>query len=815
MMAGSTKTGMPSSVIWLVAFISGFAALLYQLVWIRKFGLVFGVQVLSLSAVLTAFMTGLALGSLAFGRLADRTGRPWLLLLLMEAGLACFAACFPFLFTRLALLYKIVIPEDPSNMYIIHALRFVFAFLFLLIPSLLMGGTLPVLSRMLVKGMDSWGRDFSKLYAANNLGAFTGCLITGFLLIKNFGVANTLWIGAFLNLSIIFIIITLHEKRQNRPEFREKPAEINDSRAGIMPWEYLFTVVLWVFALEGFTTLGYEVLWTRVLVEFSYDKTTYLFTVIIMSFIFGLSLGSYLISLWINRLKNPAALLGFVEILIGLISILLLFLAKRLMPLLLQRQEEVSSWYALSGKEYLLIFLTLSIPVLLMGMTFPLVNRICTTTRKHLGKRIGYLGFLDTVGAIAGSLLTGFLLVPVLGISSSFMFMAVTNLILGSAIIWMLREYSLMGKSVITVVGLLLFLLAIAAMPAGPYFKSKAAIRPEQKIYYYREGTAGTVTVHGFPLGYKALSINGALFAYNTVDDLRSHRMLGYLPYFFQPDCRNVLVIGYGMGITASCFRDAELSRLQVAEICLPVVEAATKYFTSLNHDIVNHPKLQIIADDGRSWLEITDQKYDIITCDANHPRHSTNLFTREFFAVCKNRLTEDGVMCHWMPTNWLSENEYKSVIKAFIEVFGNASLWYVNRGVTLAVGSAKPLKIDLERLRKSFREKNIHDDLMEADLLVPEMLLARFCMDRNQLLWYCNGIPANKDDQPTVEFGKMASMAPNVQILQHLAGHIGGCEGVVMNPDLDIQLLQERIDHYSQITRQGIFQDIQSIRNP
>jgi spermidine synthase len=275
-----------------------------------------------------------------------------------------------------------------------------------------------------------------------------------------------------------------------------------------------------------------------------------------------------------------------------------------------------------------------------------------------------------------------------------------------------------------------------------------------------------------------------------------------------------VLVIGYGMGITASCFRESDISEIQVAEICLPVIEASAKWFSLWNHDIINSPELQIIADDGRSWLQVTGRTYDIITCDANHPRHSTNLFTREFFSLCKSRLSENGVMCHWMPTNWLTQDEYKSVLKAFIDVFGQSSLWYVNRGVTLIIGTTKPARIEAKRLNQLFTNRNIYGDLTETDILNPEMMLARLCMDSVELNHYCEGIRSNTDDYPTVEFGKLVGMAPSVEILNSLYNSGWRFEEAVLFPEWNKQTMIDRISNCTTRIRQGILQDIQSLRN-
>jgi spermidine synthase len=847
-----------------VSFLSGAAALIYQVTWIKKFSSLFGLQVLSVSLVLGTFMAGLAVGSLIFGRLSDRKS-PLLLYVLLEFALALFAVLFPLLFQKFSDLYTFLGGLFNQSLTGIHLLRFILSFMFLIIPSTCIGGTLPVLVRIVTKQIGGLGRNLGLIYAINSLGALAGCLITGFFLIKNTGISGSMIAGAILNLFNAALILGLNmlfsfrSKMIGFPEEKTSHWSPNESAMeakqegltpgaftgttrevldqGLQPVEqitgtisqyrdtkYLLNplprsiliLLLVVFTVEGFTTLSFEVLWTRVFTEFSYDKSVYLYSVIIAGFIAGLSLGSFIISKYINRIADPVSLMGWLETGIGLLSLVQLILATVYIPVLIEKRELYSSWAGVSGREYLFIFLFIQFPVILMGMTLPVIGRLFARNMEDLGRKIGIIGMLDTLGSIAGSFIGGFVMLPLLGVAGSIILTALLNIIMGILILGFHPEKKLgFRRSLVPAIILTSFLL-IVLHPRDPYFKTKFGKKPGEEIVYYNEAACGTVTIHRYPLGYSALSINGVLFAYNTSDDLRSHRMLACMPYFFNSRPEDVLVLGFGLGITAGFFTVEDIKSITVAEICPPVIQASALYFAYPNHDIKNDRRLQIIPEDGRAWLLCSDRKFDIITCDAIHPRFGNNLYTREYYELCREHLTEDGVICQWMPTNWMTEYEYKSLLKTFQSVFPDASLWYVNRGVTLAVGTIGPKKIPIEMLLKRMDNRQIRDDLAETDILGPEMLLARFCMKGEEYADYCRNGKINTDDHPFVEYGREFRMAPNPDILQSLQDAAWNSYDIMTGWDeikrdtsgFDIKL------NYSRATiREELLQDIERLR--
>lgn len=790
------------SVLLLVFFFSGASALLYQTVWIRKFGLVFGVDVFATSTVLTAFMAGLALGNLLFGKLVDRQKSALKLFVLLEIGIGVFALLFPITFQWLDSIYVGLHRTLSLGFYATQIYRFFIAFFFLLIPTTLMGGTLPVITKVFVKKLKSLGWNIGSLYSVNNLGALIGCFLAGFILMRTVGLQNTIFIGAGLNLLNAFIVFLMW-----RFSALEKANDVSDSNVDDAPKgeplpNGIIRFILWAFAIEGFTTLAYEVIWTRILLGFSYDKSIYFYTTVILSFIFGLSLGSILIAKITDKKKNLFILFGSIEVLIGLLAILLLSFFSELAEVLnTWRQSYSKNWWSSLGREYLLFFLVMSIPTTLMGMTFPIVGKICTPQLKRLGTRIGEIGFLDTVGSIFGAFAAGFILIPAFGVIKAVVFSAVINIIIGLIAVLIYPKTSPKVKGGFIGASVAIFVVLIIFLPDKTYFQHWQTKRLGDRLLYYHEGADATVAVAQHNDGIKFLSINGSVTAFANYGDKRVHKMLGYLPYFVHENPKNALVIGLGMGITAQSLLLPEIEHVDCVEINRGVVDAAAGYFADENQNVLADDRLSLIIDDGRSFLGTTDKQYDIITSNAVHARLSGSLYTKEFYEICKERLTPNGVMCQWTSTNWLTPQEFASLITAFRASFPHTSLWLVNAGHLLIIGSPNALAFNVSNLEKKFLHPKVHDDLNAYMLDSPEALLAHFVADEKQIPSLVQNAPLNTDDLPIAEFSRVVS---KMQIPQVLLGLIRVKHDLLDVLQFDTQLvdemtfLKERVRDYS-----------------
>ncbi len=754
-------------------FLSGFTALVYQITWIKDFKEVFGVDVYSASTVLAAFMAGLALGSYLFGEYIDKGAHPLKVFLLIECLLALFAIFFPPLFKGLTAIYRFSIDHAAMDPLIVQLIKSGYSFLFLLVPTTLMGGSLPVISKYFIKELNKLGFNLSKLYSANNLGAVIGCFLSGFIFIKILGTRNTVLMASALNLlnALLAGILLAKDTSWYANTVPAKRTPNKNARNDRKPVPFLVKLALWVFAIEGFTTLAYEIIWTRILLEFSFDKSVYFYTIVILPFIFGLSLGSYLVKSKIDKIKNKLNILAYLEIAIGLVSIFLFIVFSKISPALIESRDSYNSWFSLVFQEYSLIFFLLLIPAILMGITFPLVGKIWSGHMPSLGKKIGQLGFMDTVGSILGALMAGFLLIPFLGIYKSFILTAIINITIGTSLILFQKKTANPSRLTSLSVAIALLILFIRIFPEKEYIKNKLKYYPEDTIVSYHEGVGATVSIHDQPDGYKALTINGSKTAYTNPNDLRVHKLLGYLPYFFHPgETKNALVIGFGLGVTTHSLSREDIPVVDVAEICPGVIKSSANYFSYHNQDAIQHENVKVFIEDGRSYLYRSPRTYDIITSNAVHARLSSNLYTKDFYELCKDRLSENGMVCQWLPTNWLSKDEFRALVKAFHQVFPNSSFWYVTRGHALLLGSQGKMVKDYQKLQEHVQKPNIRKSLAEAEIFNLDMLLGQLLMDPADLEKYCKGAPVNTDNKPIVEYSQVMDLKPNLNVLSDMA---------------------------------------------
>ncbi len=770
--AGRKSTNVPHLVLLAVLLLSGVSALINQVVWIRKFGLVFGVDVYTMGTVLSAFMGGLAIGSLLIGRLADRTS-PLRLFIALELGIGLFAILFPLTFKGLIHLYTSLISMYGLTGNGQQVVKFSFSFLYLLIPTTLMGGTLPVVFKLFVKELRTLGWNISRLYSVNNLGAVIGCGLAGFVLIRYLGLTAALYIGASLNL-INAIIVYWISTRNSSTAIPITPAgklsgTVKHSENRLSP--ALLRVVLWVFVVEGFATLAYEVLWARIFIGYSYDKTTYFTTVIVLSFIFGLSLGSFAISSYIDRRKNLVTLLAVLEILIGLSSMILLLTFSHISLSINLQRSMFDSWIHIIGKEYLIFFLLLLIPNTLTGMVFPIVSKLYADNIALLGTRMGKIGFLDTAGSILGSFAAGFLMIPAMGVVKSFLAVVILNLVLGILLLLFNQNQRLKYRLALLGSTLAISLLLFTKTPKTEYFswwdKSRVEIWSNfvENIPFYDEGPDATVAIREYN-NYYSLNINGHNTAYTTVKDQIANRMLGYIPYMLHSNPKKAMVIGFGLGFTVESLIQPEIDTVEVAEICKGVIKSGHR-INSWNNNVIDHPKVHIHLEDGRGFLFRTSSCFDIITSNAIHPRLSNNIYTRDFYEICKEKLKKGGIMCQWATPNWMTETEYKAQVKAFIEVFRYCQLWYLNEYSTILIGSEEPLIIDYDMISRRFMDQKVQDDLNNVFMGNPAIFTSQYSMEKEDLATYCTGAPSNTDDFPVVEFSTVVNIAPDTSALK------------------------------------------------
>ncbi len=817
------------NLILLVFFLSGACGLIYQVIWVRMLSLIFGSTIYAVSTVLGAFMAGLALGSYLFGRLVDRKDKiltPLRLYALLELGIGAFCFFTPWLFKLIEYVY---LHFTHSSLYL-HTVwssilvRFVLASLVILIPTALMGGTLPVLSKLFVQRREKLGWHIGLLYSVNTWGAVCGVFATGFILIMLMGVKGTLYAAAVINLAIGIgsYILSASQKStclvpSDRPQFRKKPQpKAEKVQNDVTPYPFLLLLAL---GLSGFTALVYEVTWTRVL-TLILGTTTYAFTTMLTTFLFGLALGSIICAKLIDRKRGLWTLFALVEIIIGL-SVLLLVPLFTVLPSFFWRMYQTTGpvWWKVIGSKFILSFLVMLIPTTLFGATFPLVSKLYTQTIEQVGKKIGKIYAVNTLGAIIGSWATGFALIPLWGIQKTIIACTFINLFIGGIIWWAnpslqskIKRFYAWPLLILPILGFVLFprwhQLSISQGVYLPLQQSfigleKKNIEKFQQLIYYGEGIGVTVAVIKVEDLQMFIS-DGRVEATNYYEDMRLQRMMGHLPVLLHQAPHRVLVIGLGIGGTLGAVAQHSLQTIECVEIEPEVINSA-RHFRLANHNVLSHSqvnpvrsktpdtsassptrpetervgkagwtsnRVNIIIEDGRNFLLTTEKRYDVITADPFEPFHrgSCQLYSREYFQLCKKRLNANGIMTQYLPLYFLSPSEYKMIIKTFKSVFPQTILWFTNTD-TILLGKKGKWKIDYQELQERLAQPKIKQSLKPINLDDPLAFLGCFLADNAGLTELVKDDRINTDNHPRLEFSTPKSLysntiSPNLEAL-------------------------------------------------
>ena len=737
-----------------IFFLSGLCGLIYEVVWARQFILVFGVTTLSVSTILTAFMGGLALGSWHFGRIADQKGRLLTLYGFLEMGIGLYALFLLLVFPHLPRLYSPILRFFGEGYWISLIPRFSLSVILLILPTTLMGGTLPVLGGFFVQTFNHLGKRLGALYAVNTFGGVAGSFLTGFFLLSFLGANLSMVLAALTNLALGAFALWLARSWPRESFLGLKSKEKKESQEAI-PFRKFPTapaVVLVVFGVSGFAALAYEVLWTRTLV-FILGSHTYAFTTLLMAFLMGIALGGAVFARIADRTARPVLLLFILQVLIGLSAIVLMMIFKR-MPDWFGGWAQMAhaAWWKFAGLEFFVCFLLMLLPTFCMGGTFPLGVKLYVSDLKKRSQQIGRSYMVNTVGAILGAFTAGFIFIPWLGIQKSIAGTAGFNLSVAVLLLLMSRSVRVRTRILASGSIFLLFLLILWNVPLTMKLQRLA---PEERLLFYEENSSATVAVKGLTdrAGTKVLTINGLEEVPLDYASLQTFRFLGHFPLLIHPDPRKVLVVSFGAGIATGSASLHPSVEIEAVEIC-PAVPRAARLFSRENHQVLENPRVRLVIQDGRNYIATTPKKYDVITADATHPWSADSwvLYTKEFYELCKSRLNPGGLMVQWLPLHWLAPQDYRTLLRTFKQVFPHASLWFTN-SYTIMVGTPEKLAIDCTRMMKHLGEEAVQRDLDPLSMGDAASLLGFFLMGEGQIDKFLSKGDINTDDQPLVEF--------------------------------------------------------------
>jgi len=734
-----------------IFFLSGAVGLLYEVLWTRQLALIFGVSTYAVAAVLATYMGGLALGSYWLGRWSDRIRNPLVTYAVLEIGIGLYALIVPTLFTWLRVPYVFLYGlELPAALLVIA--RVVLAAAVLLPPTTLMGGTFPILTRFWVSRADGVGLGAGLLYFVNTAGAICGCLFAGFYALEHFGVRGTSHLGVAVNMAVGVIALLL-AARVRTPEPTAAAKAPRESAAST--WHALQApvwLVLVCVGLSGFTSLAYEVLWTRALLRILYNST-YAFTTMLSTFLAGIAAGSMLYVALLRRIRSETLLLAVLQVLVGLGFVVsaMLFANLQDLSVTIRGTEQVASFSQSVRMMFLNSALILFAPTIFLGATFPLATALCARGMRDLGHAIGRAYAVNTLGAILGSIGCGFVLIPLLGMQGT-----LTALILlngASAVVLALA----MGGSRVRRVGVgaamaAMTLVGVALIPSDIF--RKTFVRAPETLAYYAEGATDTVGVVEI-FGQRFIRYEDMRGTAGTLS-LRYNYFFGHFPMLLHPGTpRRVLHICFGVGNSLSAvIRHDELERVDNVELSPHVVEAAPFFWT--NNNVIESPKVRTIIDDGRNYIMATRETYDVIALEP--PETFTagviNLYTREFYQDAFERLAPDGIMMQWIPTGEAPLDDERTLFRAFSDVFPHVTVWkQINSGCMLLIGMKQPLTIDYQRLIARMKAPAIARDMELIGIQDADHLLSYLIFDEAGVAEFVRDVEPVTDDHTVLDF--------------------------------------------------------------
>lgn len=715
-------------------FLSGASALIYQVVWLRMLSLVFGVTVYAASAVLTSFMSGLALGSWAGGKLADRLRSPLRAFALLELGIASTALAVPIALDEVGALYTLLHTRAPDDLAKLTLARVVCSGAILLVPTTLMGASLPVLARYVrARGLAVAGR-VGALYATNTAGGIAGTVLSGFVLIGGIGMASTIRLAAALNVAVGLCALVLDRRRRAEPVAAAVPARQPEAEAAAASPPRARTILA-VAALAGFAGLALEVVWFRLLTLFL-PATTYAFTTMLATVLLGIAMGSAIAAGRVRRSADPSAALGWIQIAAG--------------TLVLLSMTALAHTYRMGWRTSGMIqasVVAMLPAATLMGATFPFALRLWVgETESAVGRRVGVLYAVNVCGAVVGALIGGFVLLPLSGSRNSLLVLAAVYVASGCLVLAAFGG----GRALLRRVPLGIAAAAIAALTLPDLYAAVVERRygAGERVVFQAEGVQTTAAVHYHASGHRILYLDGLHQANDTETMVRVHAEIGHLPMALHPRPRRALVVGLGGGVTAGAVA-AHRGSVDIVELAGSVV-AAAPFFSHVNGDVLNQPNVSLRVDDGRNYLRMTPRRYDVLTADIIQPVHAGagNLYSIEYFTLARRVLREGGLMLQWIGHR--DEAHYKLIMRTFLRVFPHTTLWTDG---SLMLGSMKPLRISRATYEERLRDPQLLFGLSRVRLDTFEALLDRYTAGPDEMRRFVGEGPILTDDRPLLEY--------------------------------------------------------------
>jgi spermidine synthase len=751
-------------IVLLCFFLSGAAGLIYQVAWTKALGLVFGHTVYAVATVLAAFMGGLAAGSTILGRWGGKRARPIAVYGWMEILIAVTGVLSLFGLNAVRALYLFSYHSVAHSAVLLVATRLVGSFIVLFLPTFLMGGTLPILTRGVTSGSGELGTRLSRLYWINTAGAVAGAVAAGFLLMPEIGLRRTIVAAALLNLLAGILAFGAEKVRlEGVAPVEKQPA--------FVPRASVPSFLLIGFALVGATAMAYEIAWARLLAS-TLGSSTYAFTLMLATFLAGIALGSLLFERWTARGGQVSVgTFGVTQVLTGIAGVFFLVLFQQWPTILWELVTITHKTFAgLVFAQFATCAVAMLPAAIVFGFNFPAVTLLIAKSAgsdDSCSETIGRAYAMNTVGAIVGAIAVGFWLVPRFGSFRVAALTAAVNLLLAAYLASRRaprRSLELLGTTALALVvaGVgwsgLFYDPAVATFGMitnrSQYPKSLRlgeVVRLTDLVFAEDGLNASVGVIRGENLS--ALRINGKTDA--SSGDQITQSLLGHLGMVLHQAPKRVLIVGFGSGMTASAVASyPEVEQIDCVEIEPAVIHAAP-YLETLNHGVLKDPRLHIIVDDARNFLFTSQQQYDLIISEPSNPWIAgvATLFTDEFYQQVRAHLAPGGMLVQWVQSYALFPADLRMVMGTLAHQFPQVSAWQGLPGDVILLAQVRAEPLALDRLHRLWSVPTLRDEYESMGMRSPEGLIAFHTVDDGDLRRLAAAAPTNTDDLTRLEY--------------------------------------------------------------
>ncbi len=730
-------------VLYLVIFFSGFSFLIYEIAWNHYLSLILGTTVNASTLVLAAFMAGFGTGAFYLGKYADRTKNAFRLLSIMLLGIGILNLLNLIIFENISL----ALNNLGLSLSTFDTLLFFAVFILLALPSFLMGGLIPVTGKILISNSIDFEKRFGKIYALETLGSTLGGLFAGFVLLGLVGQKYTFYTAISLNflLGLILLYISKYNKR-NEHYVIENNYKSNKINQSAFPNSALSATFVF-----GFAILALQILWIRIFKTY-FTNTSYTFALITAFVILGLSIGSIIFRQNGQKIKNTETALIKLLTAAGFLSVFGLIFLYKLPELLLFpfADEAGNQWFRLILLPAIASILVILPPTIISGFAFPLASKIYSNKIEETGKNLGKILMYNTIGSVIGPLAATYFLIPILGVGKSILIIIA---LFSTTAFFLLKHIKFKNNSLkYLLIGKFFIILLIVIFSDTLQFVPPSVTRFKTQITEYKETVEATITVVNEAekrLFGNSTFVNNSAVIGSSYDAVKAVKMIGHLPFFAGLKCKNVLIIGYGIGITSSAIAShPEVEHIDCIELAKPLVESAHLY-SDLNKNVQFDPRFHLISGDGRHFLQASKQKYNLISSDPTHPvLGSGNLYTQEFFQECYQHLNQGGMVSQYLPLHKLRLEDLLGIIKTFHSVFDNSSVW-LGQFHAILIGRKGNEKIDFPAW-KSKVENMPKDDYFYLDAY---HIAVNAILDKTKIEELTKSAKINCDNRSYTEF--------------------------------------------------------------